>query len=106
MDSSAHLAAVIGYFPFIVALPAGVAIICNHIHAAKRHPKFVYSFCGVLTLCIAFLFSTRGPPIRGVDCGVAGALGVLCFFVAYTRVNNVMTKGDAALLWREIFLLA
>ena len=42
MDSSVNVAALIGYFPFIVALPSGNAVICNHIQAAKRHPKIVW----------------------------------------------------------------
>jgi hypothetical protein len=55
MDMSAHVAAVLGYFPFIGALPAGVAVICNRVAAAKRHPAVVYSSCGVMVLGIASL---------------------------------------------------
>jgi|SRR5580658_2241964 hypothetical protein len=108
MNFSAHAAAVIGYFPFIVALPALVAVICNHIDAAKRHPKIVYSSCGLLALCFSFLFSiplTAGHPSGRIDCGIAGVLAALCFVVSYMRVTNVITKSDAALLWREIFLV-
>jgi hypothetical protein len=107
MDFSAHAAAVIGYFPFIVAVPAAVAVICNHIDAAKRHPKIVYASCGLLALCFAFLLSRpNGTPIRGVDCDVAGVLAAFCFVVTYMRVTNVISKQYAALLWREIFLVA
>jgi hypothetical protein len=109
MASSAHVAAVIGYFPFIVAVPAAVAIICNHIDAAKRHPKIVYTSCSLFALCFALLLSTlqtKGQPFSGVDCRVAGVLAALCFVVTYLRVANVVTKRAAALLWREIFLVA
>jgi hypothetical protein len=65
MDFSAHAAAVIGYFPFIVAVPAAVAVICNHIDAAKRHPKIVYASCGLLALCFAFLLSRPNGTLLG-----------------------------------------
>lgn len=107
MNFSAHAGAVIGYFPFIVAIPAGVAVVCNHIDAAKRHPKIVYTACGLQSLCFAFLLSRLpGTTFRGVNLGVAGVLASLCFVVAYLRVTNILTKEAAALLWREIFLLA
>jgi hypothetical protein len=105
MDFSAHVATVIGYFPFIVAIPAGIAVVCNHIDALKRHPKIVYASCGLLALLIAFLLSRLiGSPFKGVDCGVAGVLAALCFALAYVRVTKILTKGAGALLWRVVFL--
>jgi hypothetical protein len=107
MDFSAHAGAVLGYCPFIVAIPAGVAVVCNHIDAAKRHPKVVYAACGLLSLCIAFLLSRLpGTTFRGVNLGLAGVLAALCFVVAYLRATDILTKKAAALLWREIFLVA
>jgi hypothetical protein len=107
MDMSAHIAAVLGYFPFIVAIPAGVAVVCNHIEAAKRHPIVVYTACGLLSLCIAFLLSgLPGTTFKGVNLGVAGVLAALCFVVAYLRATNILTKKAAALVWREIFLIS
>ena len=106
MDFSAHLAAVLGYFPFIVALPAGVAVICNHIEAAKRHPTVVYTSCGLLALGMGFFFSKLiNTPFRGVNLGVASVLAASCFVWAYLRATNVVTKRAAALFWRELFLV-
>jgi hypothetical protein len=86
MDFSGRVAAVLAYFPFIVAVPAGVAVVCNHIAAAKRHPKVVYTSCGLLSLCIAFLLSKPpGTTFKGVNLGVAGVLAALSFVVAYLR---------------------
>lgn len=107
MDFSAHAGAVLGYFPFIVAIPAGVAVACNHIAVLKRHPKVVYASCGLLSLCFAFLLSRLpGTTFRGANRGVAGVLASLCFLVAYLRATNILTKEAAAPRWREIFLLA
>jgi hypothetical protein len=107
MDFSAHAGAVLGYFPFVVAIPAGIAVVCNHIDAAKRHPKVIYTACGLLSLRIAFLLSRLpGTAFRGVNLGVAGVLASLCFVVAYLRATDILTKKAAALLWREIFLLS
>jgi hypothetical protein len=107
MDMSAHVAAVLGYFPFIVAIPAGVAVVCNHIEAAKRHPIVVYTACGLLSLCIAFLLSRLpGTTYKGVNLGVAGVLASLCFVVAYLRATDILTKKAAARLWRELFLVS
>jgi hypothetical protein len=107
MDFSAHVAAALGFFPFIVAVPAGIAVVCNHIDAAKRHPKVVYTSCSLLSLCIAFLLSRLpGTTFRGVNLGVAGVLAALCFVVAYLRATDILTKSALALLWRELFLVA
>jgi hypothetical protein len=107
MDFSAHVAAALGFFPFIVAVPAGIAVVCNHIDAAKRHPKVVYTSCGLLSLCIAFLLSRLpGTTFRGVNLGVAGVLAALSFVVAYLRATDILTKSALALLWRELFLVA
>lgn len=107
MDFSAHAGAVLGYFPFIVAIPAGIAVVCNHIDGAKRHPKVVYTACGLLSLGIAFLLSRLpGTAFRGVNLGVAGVLAALCFVVAYLRATDILTKKAAALLWREVFLVS
>ena len=107
MDFSAHAGAVLGYFPFIVAIPAGVAVVCNHIETAKRHPKVVDTACGLLSLGIAFLLSRLpGTAFRGVNVGVAGVLAALCFVVAYLRATDILTKKAAALLWREVFLVS
>lgn len=106
MDFSSHVAAVLGYFPFIVVIPAAVAIICNRIPTAKRHPKLVYSLCGSLSLVIAYFLSTvPGGTFKGIDLAMAGALSALCFVVACLRATNVLTKETSALLWREIFLV-
>src|SRR5271156_6759245 len=106
MNFWAHTGSVLGYFPFSVALPAGVAVTCNHIDAAKRHPKIVYTLCGLLALCVAFLLSRLpGTIFRGVDLGAAALLAASCFVWAYLRVSNVVTKTAAAFLWRELFLV-
>jgi hypothetical protein len=106
MDMSAHAAAVLGYFPFIAALPAGVAVICNHLAAAKRHPILVYASCSVMALCVAFLLSRPTNSVfRGVDLGIAGVLAALCFIWPCLRATNVVTRSAAVLLWREVFLL-
>ena len=79
MNIWAHAGSVLGYFPFIVALPAGVAVTCNHIDAAKQRPKIVYTLCGLLALCVAFLLSRLpGTIFRGVDLGVAALLAHAC----------------------------
>jgi hypothetical protein len=107
MDFSAHIAAVLGFFPFIVVVPAAVAIISNRIKAAKRRPGLVYTSCTLLTLFIALLLSRFSDgPFKGVDFGVAGVLAALCFVFPYLRVTNILTKGTFALLWREIFLVS
>ena len=107
MDISARIATIIGYLPFIVAVPAGIAVVCNNIDAAKRHPQVVYTSCGLRARCVAFLLSRlMNTPFRGVDLGVAGVLAALCFVVLYLRVTNILTKGALALLWRELFLVA
>jgi hypothetical protein len=107
MDFSAHVAAVFAYFPFIVAVPAAVAVICNHNEAAKRHPRVVYTSCGLLALSIAFLLTRPADTtFKGVDCGVAGVLTALCFFIAYLRATNILTREAFALVWREIFLVS
>jgi hypothetical protein len=106
MNFWAHTGSVLGYFPFIVALPAGVAVICHYIDTAKRHPKIVYTLCGLLALCVAFLLSRLpGSIFRGVDLGAAAVLAASCFVLAYLRVTDVVTKTAAALLWRELFLV-
>ena len=107
MDVPAHVAAVLGYLPFVVALPAAVAVICNHIGPGKRHPAVLYASCGVMVLCIAFLL-TRLPNsfFNGTDLSVAAVLAALCFVWPYLRATNVVTKRAAALLWRETFLFA
>jgi hypothetical protein len=107
MDFLAHAGAVLGYFPFIVAIPAGIAVVCNHIEAAKRHPKVIYTACGLLSLGIAFLLSRLpGTTFSGVNLGVASVLASLCFVVAYLRATDILTKKAAALLWREVFLVS
>jgi hypothetical protein len=107
MDFSAHIAAVLGFFPFLVAVPAAVAIVCNRIDAAKRHPNVVYTSCAVLAVGIALLLSRfSGGPFGGVDFAIAGALAALCFVVAYLRATDILTKRALALLWRELFLIA
>jgi hypothetical protein len=109
MDLSAHVAAVLGYFPFIATAPAAAAVVCNRIDAAKRHPTIVYSSCGLFALGSSLLLSarlTKGQPFSGVDCSIAGVLAALCFLLTYLRVANVVTKKAAALLWRELFLFA
>jgi hypothetical protein len=103
---SDHFIAVLAYFPFIVAVPAAVAVICNHIDAAKRHPEVVYTSYGLLALGIAYLLSRpSGTTFKGVDCGVAGVLAALCFLVVYLRATDILTKRALALLWRELFLV-
>lgn len=107
MEFSAHAAAVLGYFPFIVALPAGAAVICKRTGATKRHPIVVYTSCGVMALCIAFLLARLpNSSFKGIDFVVAGVLAASCFVWVYLRATNLVTDKAAELLWRELFLLA
>jgi hypothetical protein len=107
VDFSTHVAAVLGYFPFIVVIPSAVAIVCNRIAAVKRHPMLIYPLSGVLSLVIAYFLSTvPGGTFRGVDLATAGVLSALCFVIAYLRATNILTREAFALVWREIFLVS
>ena len=59
----------------------------------------------VIVRCVS-LSRLPGTTFKGVNLGIAGVLASLCFVVAYLRATNILTKKAAALLWREIFLLA
>jgi hypothetical protein len=107
VDFSTHVAAVLGYFPFIVVIPAAVAIVCNRIAAVKRHPMLIYPLSVLLSLLIAYFLSTvPGGTFRGVDLATAGVLSALCFVIAYLRATNILTREASALVWREIFLVS
>lgn len=106
MSVLAHLGRILGYFPFIVVVPAAVAVVCNRFATVKRHPNLVYAACGVLAFVMSYLLSRiPGGTFKGIDLAAAGVLSALCFVVAYLRATNILTKKMSALLWREIFLV-
>ena len=84
MDFSTHVAAVLGYFPFIVVIPAAVAIVCNRIAAVKRHPMLIYPLSVLLSLLIAYFLSTvPGGTFSCISCLIHGnAYGVVGLSVA------------------------
>lgn len=103
---SDHVIAVLAYFPFIAAVPAAVAVICDRTAASKRHPLVVYASCSLLALFIAFILSRPpGTSFKGIDDGIAGVVAALCFVVAYLRATGKLSKSALALLWREMFLV-